>query len=445
MDFLETLTDIEQTVERIIKGRHAAIGSTLQDDSVVPYSGYADICSKLHKLGEEPLGTSITVSALRMKLKLRLNAINEDLQRMDEEYDKRQLSQYCADKLASFKRKRFLLTAVWKALSRQCDTRTRFRGCACTKPVQSSKETCAVCVSALQEQNDDGSDRPRLLRSDMIGPAKCKCAACLKFQGVWEMNDRCTCYFPDHTNPLSMCTVCLCKLAIEQYIVFAPESLTRKEQVLYELRRRNAQLGSRRNPMGDGDEKQLRHNVAVVECTLMALIPDGAYEGCNGKGRLNACKCPEKLRNKSDMCLHCVWILKHTACNYNRNCDYYRVRCACMKCEKQNQYPPCECDYKGKKEHVSEMCTSCLCRYAVDLYSGKRNCLCEKNPRQYSCGSHLCPNPIKYCQHLKNEGGLTCDATFCINKIPNTNCDCWEDENWLSSNCKPTCVNTTDA
>jgi hypothetical protein len=370
----ETLTELENTLDRFVKNRQAINGYTYSENSAVPYSGYGDVCSKLHKIGEEPIGCSVTSRQLRMKLKSRLSVVNEEIQYMSETYNKDKLSALQKEKMKIFKRKRFLLSSVIAALANQCDKKTKLLRCKCVIPVLSPDDTCSVCRVIIQDNLKNSTTR--ILRSDMLGPAKCKCTACLKFLGAWNLkDDKCTCYMPEHEDPLQMCTVCLCQLAVEQYIEFAPEALTMEEQALYELRRRDNRLSRRMEECSqESDKRVYRDMIGTVQHTLMALIPDNAYEGCNRNKRLNACKCPSKVVKASDMCAHCAWLVKHYIGDKS---GVYTINCRCMKCAK-HELPPCACDedydddYFERAKQIPNMCISCLCRFALELDAAQK-------------------------------------------------------------------------
>jgi hypothetical protein len=47
-------------------------------------------------------------------------------------------------------------------------------------------------------------------------------------------------------------------------------------------------------------------------------------------------------------------------------------------------------------------------------------CMCMPAYKMYSCGKPNCQRPVKYCKHEKMPGFLCCDATHCINILPDT-------------------------
>jgi hypothetical protein len=325
-----------------------------------------------------------------------------------------------------------------------CVGRSHLYSCECPAEVTKIEDTCESCKSVLKYTMLKNNSKRRVLRSEMLGPVLCYCAACLKHRGIWNPEQYgCTCYYPHQDYPLDMCTTCLCMLASEQYIWFDPETLYDDERIKRELLNRSWRFSECIEGMTEEYEKHVKQKLIqehhCIQAALFALLPDNAHEGCNSKGRFNACKCAAVVNTRADVCDHCKWLdahLKGKSYCFPEDGDENAgtVFCQCLKCKPDRKLPNCTCKSHFKRQ-PSALCNLCLINLAREMKSGKRICFCFRKRGYSSCGAESCPNPVKhskYCNRSK------CEGAYCSWKI--NICLCWCDKLWMSKKCKPGCL-----
>jgi hypothetical protein len=420
-------------------------GCTRIDTEKEPFCGYRDITYKRLKLGKPPICSIVSRDDLILKLKHRSDAVKSEIVSARDRVNSGSTFGNAAIliEIASLERKYRLLGSTLDAMSDYwCDGRSHLALCTCPEEVTKSEDTCTVCKDILKYTMLKNNSKRLVLRSEMLGPALCYCAICLKHRGAWDVErEMCTCYYPHHEYPLDMCTSCLCQLASEQYIHFETDSLYYDERIKQQLLIASRNYAAYIERVNDNDGKlkeKLMAEFQYINKTLMALLPDDAYEGCDSKGHLNACKC-----SVDNVCHHCKYLYRYVYHDGSHAFDEtkaVRMKCNCLKCRPDCVRPNCECKNHSSRQ-PSSLCTLCLCTLALDMKSGKRICFCSRKRSFYSCGAECCPNPVKYCNHSyrRSLNNIKCEGTNCSVKTSYLRCVCFVDKLWMSNKCKPTC------
>jgi hypothetical protein len=316
---------------------------------------------------------------------------------------------------------------------RQCDDKGNRTGCHCSR-LEDLDDRCKTCKEAMQIYGSNPYFK-RLFGYKNSGPVPCVCIVCLKYNGKWKDDDFCECGNITIHNPLDMCSNCLCKLVVNEYIfdnyyLPACKALATSEKIYHKLlckekyfwqQKKHLQFQLQYQCVGPANaerEKKVKNKLSEVQTeinqihnTLLALISRNAADGCDSKRRFNACSCPGIKSDEQQTCAYCLWWLANQP--IFPSVFQGPISCNCAKCVPMSAEIKCAC--KTNSRGLEDLCVRCLCQLTLDYDAGKSICFCSKIQNQYSCGSDICVNPIRQCKCKIGEGGLTCDATKCVN------------------------------
>jgi hypothetical protein len=474
---MSNLPVTKPTVNMIKKQFQKVESDTSNDKKIFVRSGYECLRTNLLRLGKPSINCSvskkviidklrhhrklITAKILRLRGKQPLqpyDAASSDVVEINGcEYSKAYLTREHDLNTIGLQKLEYRAAKVKSVLAgfelSVCNGKGYFINCTCHS-TNSPNYRCKTCKANAKQYGSSLFFR-YLLGSKTGGPVPCVCVMCMKYRGEWSDDDFCECIYVTIHNPLDMCSNCLCRLAIDEFVFkyswyTVSDSLTMFEKIYHRLLDKECYLVDRRKryqiklrhwcKSGSVEEQETKkleekiHNeITLIHDTMLALIPTNALDGCNGKRRFNACRCPEIKSDALRTCAYCLcWLANQPVFP---SAFHGPINCSCAKCVPMTEEIQCEC--KSNLRGLENICVRCLCQLALDYDAGKSICFCEKRENQYSCGSNICVNPVrKYMGELKS--GITCDAGIkCINNQV-------IDYSQLHESLKPSTSNTVD-
>jgi hypothetical protein len=408
------------------------IESNAKDDKkMIMRSGYKCLRTNLLRLGKPSISCVVSKNVIIDKLKQREFLLLADTIQVYDPYDteSRDIMISCGYNSKSYltrehdpntiilQKLKHTATKIHSVLMgldyKRCDGKGNRLWCRCNR-LKNQNNRCKTCKTTVQMYGSNPYLK-RLIGSRKSGSVPCMCVICMKYRGEWKDNDFCECRNVTIHNPLDMCSNCLCKLAVDEYVFTYSfhrplnDSLTTFQKIYRTLLHKEKSRWSWKHshqlllhnqcvyPERIEDEiRRLSIEIMKIHNTMLALIPHNDANGCNGKGRINACRCPDEQQ----VCNFCLWWLSNQL--KFPSVSHGPIYCSCAKCTPMSAEIQCKC--KSNNRGLENLCVCCLCQLALDYDAGKSICFCGKGENQYSCGSDICVNPMQ-----------PYDVTKCIN------------------------------